>query len=466
MLKKKISESPTARWAVLGLVSLIMFAGYYLTDAIAPLKSLFEAQLSWDSVDYGIFNSGYGWLNVCLLMLIFGGLLLDKIGARRTGLIATGVMFCGVMIKYWAITEIDSDQIASLSIGSWEVFSMERQVLMASVGFATFAVGYETVGITATKIIVRWFKGKEMALALGLNVAVARFGTGVAMFAPFPIAKYFGINGVASLGAPLLFGLCLLAIGLLAFIVFMVMDRKLDAETEQVGLAEDEKFRFSHIVNILKMRGFWYIAFLCLLFYAGVFPFLKFAPELMTLKYGVDPEFAGLIVLALPFGTILLTPLFGSIYDRRGKGATIMLIGSFLLVLVHVVFTIPAFNSWIVALSMMIMLGIAFSLVPSAMWPSVAKIVPEQNLGTAYAMIFWIQNVGLAGVPAVMGYVLHNHCIIGEVEHSGIKMTEYDYTLPMMIFTGLCCLAVIFSLLLIREDKIKHYGLQQPNIKK
>jgi MFS family permease len=202
------------------------------------------------------------------------------------------------------------------------------------------------------------------------------------------------------------------------------------------------------------------------LFYSSVFPFLKYASDLMVNKFGVDAEFAGSIPALLPFGTILLTPLFGNLYDRKGKGANIMILGSVLLIIVHALFSIPFLNQTPVAIFLIVVLGIGFSLVPSAMWPSVPKIIPEKQLGTAYAMIFWVQNWGLMGVPALIGWVLNKYCITGTRLVDGVQVSNYNYTIPMMIFTGFGVLALIFALLLKAEDKKKGYGLQLPNIKK
>ena len=247
------------------------------------------------------------------------------------------------------------------------------------------------------------------------------------------------------------------------------MDRKLDA-SEASDVAEeknpDDEFKISDIAKILGNRGWWYIAILCVLFYSAVFPFLKYATDLMVNKFGVKEDLAGLIPMLLPFGNILLTPLFGGIYDRRGKGATIMIIGSLLLILVHALFSIPGLNDWIFAMVLVVILGIAFSLVPSAMWPSVPKIVPEKRLGTAYSLIFWVQNWGLAGVPLLIGWVLEKYCITGQTVRDGLTVNTYDYTLPMIIFTGFGVLALIVAFLLKAEDKKKGYGLESPNIQK
>ena len=453
-----MSESRSARWVVLLMVSLTMMCGYFLTDVLAPLKGLLIEIFHWDNTDFGLFNSGYGWFNIFLLMLIFGGMVLDKMGARFTGVLSVGVMLAGIGIKYYAIGFMDPARMVDFWFFGQQ--TMKLQVLVASLGYALFAVGYETIGITANKTLVRWFRGKELALALGLNVAFARLGTFLALALPLPIAKAFG----NSISMPILFGMILLLLGFLTFFVYIGMDRKLDAECAQEGLADDERFRFRDIFAIFRIRAFWYIALLCLLFYAAVHPFVKFAPDLIVQKFGVKGELSGLIPSLLPVGTLILTPLFGNLYDRHGKGASMMIWGAWMLVAVYVGFSIPGITHWLAAVGLVILLGIAFSLVPSAMWPSVPKIIPEHQLGTAYALIFWVQNWGLAGVPLLIGWALDKWGTLPPEMVDGQLTQRYDYTVPMLIFLALGLLAVLFGMLLKREDKRKGYGLQKPNI--
>lgn len=449
-IQQKLSDSKVARWSVLALAAFTMLCGYFLTDVMAPLKPMLEEQLAWSSTEYGFFTSAYGWFNVFLFMLIIGGIILDKMGVRFTGVSSCILMIIGCFIKYYAISDFFTME--------GELFGWKAQVMVAALGYALFGVGVETAGITVSKIIVRWFKGKEMALAMGLEMATARLGTALALSVTVPVASYF-----QSISAPILLCLCMLCIGLIAFLVFCVMDRKLDASTthEEDNEEAEEPFRIKDIVYIIKSKGFWLIALLCVLFYSAVFPFLKYATDLMVNKYNVDPELAGNIPAILPFGTILLTPFFGNLYDRKGKGATIMIYGALMLIGVHLLFTLPILNIWWFATLVMIVLGIAFSLVPSAMWPSVPKIIPEKQLGTAYALIFWVQNIGLSMVPLLIGWVLDTYCKID----NGTGKPAYDYTLPMAIFTCFGILALIIALLLKREDKIKGYGLELPNIK-
>jgi MFS family permease len=454
---KTLRDSKTARWTALAVVAFTMLCGYYLTDVMAPLKPMLEKELLWNSSEYGFFTSAYGWFNVFLLMLLFGGIILDKMGVRFTGVMAASIMVIGTSIKYWAIS--------THALDGHVLLGMKSQVVFAGLGFATFGVGVEVAGITVSKIIVKWFKGKEMALAMGLEMATARLGTMLAMTTSIPIAK--ALHGVSK---PILVCLIMLCIGLISFIVYTFMDKKLDKSIADAGIKEtvegEESFHLKDILYIVRNRGWWYIAILCVLFYSAVFPFLKYATDMMVNKFHADQELAGMISGSLPFGTILLTPLFGNVYDRRGKGATIMIIGALLLIFVHAMYSIPFIKATPVAFILIIILGIGFSLVPSAMWPSVPKIIPEKQLGTAYAMIFLIQNVGLMGVPALIGWVLDKFCITGTHLIDGAPVPSYNYTLPMVIFTCFGIVALLFAFLLKAEDKKKGYGLELPNIKK
>ena len=453
-----LRDSKAARWTALAVVAFTMLCGYYLTDVMAPLKPMLEKELLWNSADYGFFTSAYGWFNVFLLMLIFGGIILDKMGVRFTGKMATIIMVIGTAIKYWAIS--------THALDGHTILGWKAQVMIAGLGFATFGVGVEVAGITVSKIIVKWFKGKELALAMGLEMATARLGTTLAMATSIPIAT--ALHGVSK---PILVCLIMLCIGMVAFFFYATMDKKLDKSVADEALRsgsvdDEESFKVAHIWLILKNKGWWYIAILCVLFYSAVFPFIKYATDLMVNKFHVGEKIAGDIPALLPFGTILLTPLFGNIYDRKGKGATIMIIGAVLLILVHAVYSSPFLTATPLAIAMIMLLGVALSLVPSAMWPSVPKIIPEKQLGTAYGMIFLIQNIGLSLVPALIGWVLNKYCITGTRLLDGVPVSNYNYTLPMLIFTAFGVLALVFAILLKAEDKKKGYGLELPNIKK
>ncbi|MDR2118169.1 MAG: MFS transporter [Tannerellaceae bacterium] len=451
-IRQKLSDSKAARWTALIIVSFTMMCGYFITDVMAPLEDLLMRTYSWTSTEYGFFSGAYGWFNVIFFMLILGGIILDKMGVRFTGQMACGLMVVGALIKAYAVSDL-------FPIGGDLIAGHKLQVVVAGLGFATFGMGVEIAGITVSKIIVKWFTGHELALAMGLQVALARIGTAFALFFSLPLANsnYFG-----KVSTPVWLGALMLCIGTISFLVYRVMDKKLDASEEaaSAGSEPEEGFKLNDIGIIVTNKGFWLIAILCVLFYSGVFPFLKFATKLMIYKYGVDETLAGTIPGLLPFGTILLTPLFGSLYDRIGKGATLMLIGSVMLTVVHILFALPLLNEWWFATCVMIVLGIAFSLVPSAMWPSVAKIIPQKQLGTAFSLIFYVQNWGLMGVPMLIGWVIDRYARLpGEPP-------AYDYTVPMLIFALFGLLAILFSFLLKAEDRKKSYGLEQPNIRK
>ena len=448
LIQKKLSDSKAARWTALAIVAFTMLCGYFLTDVMSPLKPMLEEELAWTSTDFGFFTSAYGWFNVFFLMLIFGGMILDKMGVRFTGMMSCILMLVGCAIKYAAVAGYIGTE--------GEILGFKSQVALAAFGYAIFGMGVEIAGITVSKVIVKWFKGKEMALAMGLEMATARIGTMLAMAVTVPFAKYFH-----SVSAPVLLCLIMLCIGTISYMVYIVMDKKLEASMEGEEEENEEPFRFSDVFLIIKNKGFWLIALLCVLFYSAVFPFIKYATDLMVNKYNVEEELAGFIPSLLPLGTLFLTPFFGNLYDRHGKGASIMLLGAVMLIGVHLLFALPILNVWWFATAIMIVLGIAFSLVPSAMWPSVPKIIPEKQLGTAYALIFWVQNWGLMGVPALIGRVLDTYCKL-DTTNGG---PAYDYTLPMIIFMCFGIVAFFVAVLLKREDKKKGYGLELPNIK-
>ena len=460
-VKRIISDSKSTRWAAILLVSFTQFAGYFLADVMSPLQGMLETQLHWSSTDYGWFTGAYGWFNVFLFFLILGGMILDKLGARFAGMAAAITMVGGTAIKYWAITT------HALDGRTWHIlfWTFPAQVWAAAFGYAIFGVGIEVAGITASKVVVRWFKGHEMALAMGLQLAIARLGTALALSTALPIAKAFG-----RVSAPVLVCLIMLVIGVLTFFIYTFRDRKLEASiaAARVKTAEapEEAFRLRDILDIIRNRGWWYICILCALFYSAVFPFLKYATYFMINKFGVSESWAGTIPGLLPFGTILLTPIFGNLYDRKGKGASIMILGAVLITSVHLLFALPFLTHWLVAIALMIVLGIGFSLVPSAMWPSVPKIIPERQLGTAYALIFWVQNAfALMSVPALIGWVLDKYGVTGTVVRNGQTVTTYNYMIPMLIFMSFGLASIVFAFLLKAEDRRKGYGLELPNIK-
>ena len=442
-IQQKLSDSAAARWTALAIVSFTMMCGYFITDVMAPLEDMLVNDLGWTSSQYGFFSGAYGYINVFLLMLFFGGIILDKCGIRITGTMSCSLMLAGALIKWYAL---DSN------FGDAMFMGYPMQVAVAALGFAIFGMGAEITGITVTKVIAKWFTGHEMALAMGLQVAMARIGTAAALACSLPLAKAMG-----NVSAPLLLGAALLCIGFVSYLVYCILDRKLDASTVTQEENKEEEFKLSDLKFLFTNKSFWLITFLCLMFYSAVFPFLKFATKLMIYKYGVEPELAGLIPAMLPFGTILLTPLFGSLYDRKGKGATLMIIGSMMLALVHILFALPIFNVYWFAILVMVLLGIAFSLVPSAMWPSVPKIIPMKQLGSAYSIIFYIQNIGLSMVPLLIGWVIDKYA---EVKDATGAVVNYDYTVPMSIFALFGIIAICIAIMLKKEDAKKHYGLE------
>ncbi|WP_300794701.1 nitrate/nitrite transporter [uncultured Bacteroides sp.] len=455
-VKKKLNDSWGMRWGALAIVAFTMMAAYYVNDVVAPLKSMLEASpsengLGWTSSDFGIYTGAYSFLNVFCLMLIWGGLILDRFGIRFTGKLATILMVVGTWLEYYAMTGM---------VGTADmILGYKADVFVASAGYSVFGVGAEVAGITVTKMIAKWFRGKEMATAMGVQVALARVGSQAAYAVAIPVARSFELT------TPVLIGLVCLVGGMIAFFSFSVLDKKLDTQMEEIKneSSDDEKFSFKDVATILSNPGFWLIALLCVLFYSCVFPFQKFASELMITKYGIDENVAGFFAGLPALGALILTPVFGGMVDKRGKAASIMMFGAAMLIFVHFIYALPFIASSFIAIAMMIILGIAFSLVPSAMWPSVAKIFPAHQLGTAYALIFFIQNIGLWGVPTLIGFVLDNYCITGKTE-SGTNL--YDYTVPMCIFTGFAVLSLVVAFALKVADKKFGYRLEESNIKK
>ena len=421
-----------------------MMMGYFVNDVMSPLEALLEMPkseggLGWTSSDYGFFSGSGSFINVFLLMLFFSGLILDKMGIRFTGVLACSLMFLGTLLKYYAVTtDFGTSNVAFFGT------QLPTSAAWASFGFAVFGVGYEMTGITVSKAMVRWFTGHELALAMGIQLAMARLGTAAALSISAPVARHF------TLSTPLLVALAFLIIGLLAFLVFCVMDRKLDKTglSDKTGDTNDE-FRLSDIAVTLRNPGFWLITIFCVLFYSAVSPFLKFSTKLMVIKYGVDPDIAGFFSSIAPFGTILMTPLFGLVFDRFGRGVTLVITGALMLTAVHFGFSLPMHSSAI-AIALMVVLSIGYSLAPAALWPCVPKIIPLKCLGTAYSMIFFIQNFGRAIIPMFVGRA---------------NETDPSYTTSMLIFGFTALGAALTAIVMLYTDRKKGYGLQLPNIK-
>lgn len=453
-----LRDSKGARWTALLILSFTMFGAYLFTEVISPLKPILERSYHWDSADFGIVTSSYSLFNVFILMLLIVGVMLDKFGIRVSTIASTLLMIIGGTIKYIAFKGGFSLTNEINVLGLWNI---KEQVFYASLGYALFGVGCEYAGITVSKALVKWFDGKEMALAMGMQVAIARLGS----FVPLAFGAY--IADKQGIPTWILIGVIILILGFVAFFYYNFMDKKLDKQLVlSVENSGSDEFKLSDLKVIFKNRGFWLIAVLCVLFYSAVFPFYKYGPDLMVNKFGVSEKWAGVLPSLVPFGTMILTPFFGSLYDKKGKGASIMVLGAIMLVIVHIVFFVPQINSVWIAFINVLILGIGFSLVPSAMWPSVPKIIPQKQLGSAYATIFWIQNFGLWGIPLLVGIVLDKTNPGIAAAKSAGKAVNYDYTKTWMIFVGLTIVAVFIALWLKFEDKRKGYGLELPNIKK
>ena len=466
-----LRDSKQTRWAMLLAVAFLMFATYICSDNIFSVETLLKAPVpeagaaldgqaaergyAVTDVEYGNLAGAYSIFNVYLLMLIFGGLILDKMGIRFTGIMSSLLMVVGIAVTCFSFYQLRDllDSGAEIPMVSLLGEKLRLPIFQAVMGIGIFGVGAEIAGITVTKVIAKWFLGYELALAMGLQLALARLGTGLAFgVTPFVVTWTGGNVGLA-----ILIGLCILTLGFIVFVIYTVFDKKLDDQLKATGAAQEgesaeEEFHFKDILEVFKNPAFWMIAVLCLLFYAAVNPFLKYSTGMMVDKFQMSQEQAGLFPMILPMGCIVLTPLFGGIYDKKGHGADLMIIGAVIITVVHLLFSAPFVNQAWEAVILMVMLGVGFAMLPSAMWPSIAKIMPAKLLGTTMALTFYIQNIGFLFVPK----------IISSIKES----TNNNYTLVMFFFAGLGIVALLISLGVKLLDKKKHYGLQLPNIKK
>ena len=448
--KTTLRHSARMRWIMLLLVSFLMAANYYFYDVLSPLKSILEDHLHFSSQDFGIVAGFYAFPNTFLLMAILGGIILDKLGIRPTGFMFAIFMLIGAVITAYGATDyFNNGGFGYAFLDSfWPSYS--PSVKMMALGMLIFGLGAETSIVVASKILVKWFKGYEIALAFAINLGIARIGTAMA----FVISPTLVLPDFWTL--PIWFAVMLLLIGFLGFLVYMMFDVKLDRQvkSQESLLNADEQFKLSDLGKLFTNRSFLFITALCVTFYAAVFPFLKFAPDFFYNKFGVSEETSGLIASMLPFGTVFFTPLFGWFVDKKGKSATLMIYGSLLLVLIHLTFALTTFNPYI----LMVLLGIAFSLVPAAMWPSVAKIVPEYRIGTAYGTMFSLQNLGLFFVPILAGTILD--VTNPNAIETGEKLI---YTPTILMFVGFGIIGFLFALLLKWDDKTSGYGLELPS---
>jgi len=447
-LKKNLSDSPAMRWSALVLIALAMFFAYMFVDVMSPLQSLIEEKRGWDSGVFGTYAASEYILNVCGF-LILAGIILDKCGVRFTGILSTSLMVLGAAIKYVGVSEWFQGTGFCEWLNSWWV-SLPGSAKMASLGFMVFGCGCEMAGITVSKAIAKWFKGKEMALAMGLEMAIARLGVFAVLSASPRIAAHFDNSVVA----PIAFCTVLLLIGLINFCVFSVMDAKLDRQLGAAASDDEpaEEFKVSDLGKIFSSKMFWIVALLCVLYYSAIFPFQRYATNYLELTLGVETTVAADLLRWFPILAMILTPLLGSFLDHKGKGATMLMLGALIMIVCHLgfAFILPMYPSQWLALLLIVILGVSFSLVPAALWPSVPKIIDPVILGSAYSLIFWIQNIGLCFVPLIIGVTL--------------KATG-GYTAPMVIFACLGAAAFLLSFALKAQDKKKGYGLEEPNIK-
>ena len=452
-IQRKLNDSAAARWTALVLIALMMFFGYMFVDVMSPLKSLVESARGWDSSTFGTYASSEYFLNVFVFFLIFACIILDKMGIRFTGLLSASLMVLGAAIKLVGISDWFQTTEFCAWLNSWWV-AFPGSAKMASLGFMIFGCGMEMAGITVSKAIAKWFEGKEMALAMGLEMAIARLGVFAVMWLAPMISKQFD----QSIVAPVAFCTVLLIIGLLCFTVFVFMDRKLDRQLIAAGelkeeKSSDEEFHIRDLGAIFRSKMFWLVALLCVLYYSAIFPFQRYAPNFLEVTLGIDAESAARLFSCFPILAMILTPFLGALLDFKGKGATMLMVGAVIMICCHLsfAFLLPLFPSKWLALLLVVTLGVSFSLVPAALWPSVPKIIDSKILGSAYCLIFWIQNIGLFAVPLLIGVVL---------DATG------GYTVPMIIFSTFGVLAFIFSLYLKIEDRKKGYGLELPNVKR
>ena len=544
--KKVMRDIPAIRWTALLLLALAMFCAYIFMDILSPIKDLMQATRGWDSTAFGTMQGAETFLNVFVFFLIFAGIILDKMGVRFTAVLSGAVMLVGEIIKYFAISEA----FIGSGLETWftenlnyiPVFDelgispfyrgMPASAKFAAVGFMIFGCGTEMAGITVSRGIVKWFKGREMALAMGSEMALARLGVATCMiFSPF----FARLGGSINVSRSVAFGVVLLMIALIMFVVYFFMDKKLDAQTGEAE-EKDDPFKISDVGAILKSSGFWLVALLCVLYYSAIFPFQKYAVNMLQCNLTFTPPAAGsfwagesvtiiqyiimLVVAAtafisnfskkpvkqimlaisvlflvvfcymgymrqsaetifavFPLLAVGITPILGKVVDNKGKAATMLMFGSLLLIACHLTFAfvLPMFKGSavggvVVAYITILVLGASFSLVPASLWPSVPKLVDQKVIGSAYALIFWIQNIGLWLFPMLIGKILDKtNPDLVEKLNSGVisaeeAATQYNYTAPLIMLACLGIAALVLGIILKRVDKKRGLGLELPNI--
>lgn len=466
-IQQKLSDSRSMRWTALILLAGAMFFAYIFVDILSPLQGLLQTQRGWDPVAYGHYAGSEPFLNVFVFFLIFAGIILDKMGVRFTAVLSGIVMVIGAGLNWFAVTDtfeasslkIFMDNILNLPDVWWNITpwydGMPASAKLAAIGFMVFGCGTEMAGITVSRGIVKWFTGHELALAMGVEMAIARLGVAVVVVGSPLLAS---INPV-SVSRPVAAGLLLVCIALISFIAYGFMDKKLDAQgaTEE----KDDPFKVSDIGKILSSKMFWVVALLCVLYYSAIFPFQKYAINMLQCNLDFTDKQAGYVFFVFPLGAAAITPLLGNYLDRKGKGASMLILGAILMIACHLVFAfvVPATQSVVITLAAIVILGISFSLVPAALWPSVPKLIDQRLLGSAYALIFWIQNIGLYAFPMIIGSVLK------ATNPNVTNPLEYNYTVPMVVFASLGVFALLLGFYLKAIDKKGGYGLEEPNIK-
>ena len=535
-IQKTLRDSAGMRWTALLLLALAMFCSYIFMDILSPIKDLMQETRGWDSEAFGTMQGAEVFLNVFAFFLIFAGIILDKMGVRFTAVLSAAVMLIGAIIKWYAVSEA----FIGSGLETWftnnlnyiPLFDelgvspfyegMPASAKFAACGFMIFGCGCEMAGITVSRGIVKWFKGREMALAMGSEMALARLGVATCMiFSPY----FARLGGAVSVSRSVAFGVVLMCIALIMTIVYFFMDKKLDAQTGEAE-EKDDPFKVSDLGKIHTDSGFWLVALLCVLYYSAIFPFQKYAVNMLQCnldltapasesfwasssvtivqyvimlvvaaagfasnfqktkgaKYGLLAvsiislvtycymgymrQSAESIFAVFPLLAVLITPILGSYVDHKGKAASMLVLGSLLLIACHLTFAfvLPAFKGnniggIITAYMTILILGASFSLVPASLWPSVPKLVDAKVIGSAYALIFWIQNIGLWLFPLLIGKVLTK-------TNPGIDdPTKLDYTAPLVMLASLGVAALILGLILKVVDKKKGIGLEEPNIK-
>jgi MFS family permease len=437
-LKKNIKENKWICWVALACLVVPMFASYFFDDMFSSLSELFknpeQLQLGWDMSDYGFYSSGYSFLCIWGGLIVCGALL-DRFGVRLVGSIFVGMMVFGAGLVTFAI-----------SAG----FAPETSLTIAYVGCMLFGLGSEIAGVSVTRSIAKWFKGRNMALAMGLQLAIARFGTATAiLIAPMIVTQKAAgeMYMLSDTNRPAMIGLAVLGIGAILWAVFVGLDAGFDrqtGETDKVETAEEDKFRISDIWKVLSNPRFLMIAVLCVTFYCTVIRFKKFGVSILLPLFGVDLEIATVLLAMIPFFTILFTPMFGALVDKVGKATLWMIVGSALVLISHLIITFAPQGEPVYAYIAIALLGTGYSLVPSAMWPSVPKIIPEKNLGTAYSLIYWVQNLGMWAVPIYVGRIFKN--TITEAGNATQEISAAIRAEYVFIFLGIIAIATALML--------------------